>query len=345
MEYRKERNFIVAYENDIMQSKWDIVNNEYYGKRNTPVTRRPQAFSRKNIFEAKYDVCRRTLWFIVQSNIDISYKRDGVEWPGHRLECLMSVGLVPKNPADLLPDIRLSKDVVEFCKQENDGYFNIQRVQQYLTEKQYSTFLQNHSEQFRDAFRDFTGCYPVDFVKAFLLRAEREHIFELCAADYFTSLRLLIDHYYKMSMALYGKVEVKPNLLTYFATLQALYSNYQEINYNKTLQANNDIPALYFRYNGYTARPLLSKEEFHNEGEQQHNCVERLYMQRVYNNDTHVVVVRRDDNPDKSCITCEVDNTGMIQQFLRFANRHQLDAEQQEFYTAYKTHLQQNFPG
>ena len=80
---------------------------------------------------------------------------------------------------------------------------------------------------------------------------------------------------------MYGEVKVTPNLLSNYAHINALYKDYINAHYDEILKRNNDLPALYFQYGDYEARPLLSREAFHEEAENQHNCVERLYMEKL----------------------------------------------------------------
>ena len=89
----------------------------------------------------------------------------------------------------------------------------------------------------------------------------------------------------------------------------------------------------------FVVKPLLTKEDFHKEGEAQRNCVERLYMEKVYEGHTHVVTVRLKTNPDKSYITCEVTNNGLIYQYLAFGNETPNDEAAKNFKKEYQQHL------
>jgi hypothetical protein len=63
-----------------------------------------------------------------------------------------------------------------------------------------------------------------------------------------------------------------------------------------------------------------------------------MYLDKVVNGETHVVFVRRKDNPTQSLITCEVRN-GRILQFLERYNCSPSDPALIAFRTAYQTHL------
>lgn len=101
----------------------------------------------------------------------------------------------------------------------------------------------------------------------------------------------------------------------------------------------NDLPSLYYENDEYFVRPLISAQEFHDEATQQNNCVERLYMEGVAKNDTHIVVLRRKSNPSQSFITVEVDGCGKrVVQYLAKNNTNP-PAEVEPFMRAYKEHL------
>lgn len=101
----------------------------------------------------------------------------------------------------------------------------------------------------------------------------------------------------------------------------------------------NDLPSLYYENDEYFVRPLISAQDFHDEATQQNNCVERLYMENVARNETHIVVLRRKSNPSQSFITVEVDGCGKrVVQYLAKNNANP-PAEVEPFMRAYKEHL------
>lgn len=83
----------------------------------------------------------------------------------------------------------------------------------------------------------------------------------------------------------------------------------------------------------------MTKTEFHNEGKAQRNCVERMYMDKVVDGETHVVTVRKKSAPNDSYITCEVSNSRRIIQYLARFNRRPSDKADTDFYHEYASHL------
>ena len=108
---------------------------------------------------------------------------------------------------------------------------------------------------------------------------------------------------------------------------------------NQTERAN----VLNFSYGEFEVVIPTTSKEFIDEGNNQHNCVARIYLPKVINGETNVVFVRKKDALDASYITCEVRD-GKIRQFLLGYNRYvPKQSPEQDFYNAYALHLRQNW--
>lgn len=81
-----------------------------------------------------------------------------------------------------------------------------------------------------------------------------------------------------------------------------------------------------------------TREDFKAEADAQHNCVYSMYLNEVIDGKTHVVFIRRKNNPTKSLITCEVRN-GKIWQYLEKFNNRPSDSALIDFKNAYQAHL------
>lgn len=82
-----------------------------------------------------------------------------------------------------------------------------------------------------------------------------------------------------------------------------------------------------------------TSDEFVQEANAQNNCVNSWYKEKVANKETHVVFVRKKNNPSKSYITCEVNNNGYIKQFLLANNKHCYNTLEVNFCDIYQKHL------
>ena len=260
---------------------------------------------------------------------------------GENLERLLSVGLFPNAWYTLTHDIILNKDIINYCKTELNYIYDSVRVQRYLAEIKFKQYYDTLPEWAKNIFTYLiTRNIPYDYLKTMLNRIISERA-DMLYTKYNKTHEIsnLIENYYNISMTLYGKVEVEKNILTKYAILKYLEKEYKDTHYNEILKKRNDKAWLYYENETFIVKPILTKEDFHNEGERQHNCVERLYMEKVYEGSTHVVTVRRKSDPDTNYITCEVSNSGRIVQYLAAFNRTVTDDDAIAFKREYAAHL------
>ena len=347
MEFIKERNFIAAYEDGIKMGAWNITTGQFIGKRGLPVKSVPVCFNYDNLPCNRYDMNNSDLLGYAVRKFR-EWMADG--WKrynttnGARMEQLLSVGLLPDDFNTLENDLILNKKIIKYIKDECRGVYLSNRVNDYITRLEYQSYLDTLPEWAADVFMRLIRIkeLPIDYVKSALKRIINEHVYSFWGRTSCTNTSNIVNmvsEYYKISMQLYDKVELDHNFLTKYAILKYLQEEYKNKHYNEGLSKANDKPWLYFEDEEYFARPILTKEDFHFEGENQHNCVERLYMERVYNKNTHVVSIRLKRAPKETCITCEVDNHGRIIQYLGRCNSHPTSAEAKSFYSAYQRHI------
>lgn len=344
MEFIKERNFIVAYCMGEKQGAWDIISGQFIGKSGKPVKTVPACFTYHNLPS-----------FLVRENQNILayainwYRREHYSnnyntydhHCGENLERLLSVGLFPNGHSTLTRDIILNKDIINYCKTELNYNYDSVRVQRYLAEIKFKQYCNTLPDWAKEVFTSLIAeNIPYDYLKTMLNRIISERADMLYVGYSKTpEMRKLVKEYYNISMILYGKVEVEKNILTKYAILKYLEKEYKDTHYNEILKKRNDKLWLYYENDTFVVKPILTKEDFHNEGERQHNCVERMYMEKVYNGETHVVTVRRKSDPDTNYITCEVSNNGIIVQYLTAFNRSVTDDDAINFKREYAAHL------
>ena len=93
-----------------------------------------------------------------------------------------------------------------------------------------------------------------------------------------------------------------------------------------------------FEYGDYTIVVPSRGQDLLDEGNNMHHCV-GSYVGRVVEGETHIVFVRRKDNPNKCYITAQVSLTGELQQYyLAYDQRITTEADR-EFYRAFQEHL------
>lgn len=341
MDYRKERNFIVAYDGDKCRGKWNILTNEYVGIKGAVVKSKPTAFS-PNVINMGRVTPMLAILRVVHSQCGTYYPYTAEH--GKRLEEIASVGLIIRDDYYtwrwMTSDkIALNKECVQYITDNFGGVYSQQSMDNYRIYKDHKSFLSKLTEQTAwasDVIREVNPLIPKDFVHGMIMRGIHEKVFFTYRSSAYANL---INNWYSMIQKLGDKLEVKHNILTNYSILQWLHNEYKNAHYDDELKKNNDKPFLYFENEEYFVRPLLSRQEFHDEAEAQHNCVERMYMDYVYNNQTYVVTVRKKSNPTESFITCEVNHSGRINQYLYGSNRYVHGGSEYAFKLLYQEHL------
>ena len=340
MEYRKERNFIVAYENNIYQAKWDILTNQFYGKKGGIVKTVPAMFNSAAEFDynSEYLHVMRQIYVYFRKRTRLNYSEYA-----ENCEKLISLNIKIGDISQLRELPRMTKSFVEYLRINcNNTYYNKEQYQNWKETQKYEGKLNGKSDTWKRYFYTLIKELPVDYVIPMLNKAENEKLFS--DISYYNSglsfsIETIIKNYYKYAMALYNEVKPTPNLLTNYRQLSYAYIEYQNKNLNQILKQNNDKKFLYFENEEYKAYPIITKEEFHFEGEEQHNCVERMYMERVRDDKTYIVTIRKKSNPNHTYITCEVNHNGNIVQYLAFANNTPNEQSAYVFKKQYQEHL------
>lgn len=100
---------------------------------------------------------------------------------------------------------------------------------------------------------------------------------------------------------------------------------------------------LFYENEDFTIIVPTTADEFRFEAEVQHNCVFRSYFQEVVDHQTHIVFVRKKEEPKKPYITCEVSIDGKIVQYLAQFNDQPKDELALKFAKEYSEFLKKQF--
>ena len=346
MKYEKEREFIVAYDDDgNMKGKWDILHNVFIGVKGQPIKTVPRAFCYTANAPA-YIVCARD--FVNRYSRYYTYYGTITS----NVEAIVSVKLVPplhdSETWEYMRNnlLRLPKGLVDYIRENQNGVFSLRALTEYNLNVQYQDLIARFTDEternwVQSVIYSVNGSrtpIPADFIKGMLIRAVHEKIHVIYSGYSFG--RMLID-WVNDVRCMGEKLEMKHNILTNHAILRYLAQEYKKTHYDEGIQRFNNIPALYFETEEYIIRPLLSKEDFHTEANVQRNCVENMYMERVFNGSTHVVCVRKKTAPDVPYITCEVDNDGIIRQYVLRFNQRPSETKDKELKEMYEVHLRE----
>lgn len=342
MDYRKERNFIVAYDGENCRGKWNILTNEYIGIKGAVVKSKPTAFT-GNTLRTMATSSPVSIMQLVQNHAG-SWCPYTIEH-GKRLEEIASVNLLVRSNDYytwrwLTTDkTKLTKDCVKYLQDNYGSVYSQESIEHYRVYHSHKDFMSKLTEQKEwatDVIRYVDKVVPIEFLQGMILRGIHEKVFQTNNSSSFAHL---INNWYAMIEKLHDTLEVKHNILTNYTILYWVYNEYKNAHYDEQLRANNDKSFLYFENDEFIVRPLLSRKEFHDEAEAQSNCVERMYMEYVYNNSTYVVTVRRKSDPNTSFITCEVNHSGRINQYLYKCNRRVCEGTEYDFKLLYQEHL------
>ena len=148
-----------------------------------------------------------------------------------------------------------------------------------------------------------------------------------------------LSNYFKYCKALEKEYEKGDFIKAYTGTRRQYMFRKKELD-NKRLSDNQlkHKEALTFSFGNLETIIPLTCDEFHEEAEAQHNCVESMYLEQVIDGRTNVVFVRQKNEPNKSYITCEVKN-GQIRQFLLKYNHSVTEEIDIEFCREFQIYL------
>ena len=341
MEYRKEKHYIVAQEGD-KTWKWDFLTNTFIGVKGQVLRSTAAPFTLKVMDQGIMNTNLQNAYLLIRQNV--SSHQPFIPQCGKRLEEVVSVGLdiaMSWRTYNFLATdtTKLNKECVNFINEHYNGVYSSDSIRAYKIRKTFNNIFIKYPEHevwLQNVFNN-TSDIDADFVGSMAERGIHEKVFAIYSGSSFGHL---VNEWYRMSTNIGEKPEAKHNILTNYAILNWLHEEREKAHLNDTIKTNNDLAWLYYSTDEYIIRPLLSTEDFHKEAEAQHNCVERMYMNRVANGTTHVVVVRKKSDPDASFITCEVTNDRRINQYLYKFNQHvHFDDPLSDLRDEYQRHL------
>lgn len=100
--------------------------------------------------------------------------------------------------------------------------------------------------------------------------------------------------------------------------------------------------AFEFTFGGYTVVLPSCGQDIVDEGRNMHHCV-GSYVNRVVENTTYIVFIRKTDTPNECYLTCQVSLEGDILQYYLAYDRTISSAEDKAFREAFQTHLKNNW--
>ena len=343
LEEKKVRSKVFFFLNEVVVARFDFTTLSFYDDKVQPTSTIPDCF-RKTTIEGGiwYDAVK---WWCQNRNIRTS-SRLALEMSSIEKAGAVGIKLVPARfSTPELKSLHFDKDFVVLVKEAN---FKDVKGLPLLTHTVFTAIAEKtrrknyekrgYSATFIDILFEFSNLFD---------EAPDEEIHELWHLYQHHSLYLLgkclrtdfIICWWNLAHTLNEPLFIRssPIIALQERKERATLKRYDVL--SPAIKKYNDLPSLYYENDEYFVRPLISAQEFHDEATQQNNCVERLYMEGVAKNDTHIVVLRRKSNPSQSFITVEVDGCGKrVIQYLAKNNANP-PAEVEPFMRAYKEHL------
>lgn len=336
VEVKKEKSIVRFYDNEVLMGGLDFATGEWIGKTNHVVKRVPQYFRDFSPFiaSAKVTKWRQALdWYVRNSKLP-----NAVELLGY-VERAAAVGLLIFPEEFTKEELQsISFDAV-FVEEWKKLYNSVLKSSTY---RLYRFNKEKEKTNYTSYFIDLMGVYRMWFLARreiwddlfFLVQHNR--LFLCSISETYSVLSQWVKYCEYLSEPIRTKTPI-------FIALDGIIKRYaanKDALLNDNIRKHNDKSYLYFEDNTYFSRPLLSVKEFQDEAKQQHNCVERLYMEKVAEGSTNVVVVRLKEFPDTSYITCEVKNNEITQWKAHYNNTPPKAAD--SFKKAYQAHILAN---
>lgn len=136
----------------------------------------------------------------------------------------------------------------------------------------------------------------------------------------------------------------KSDFFRQYINLKRAYQHAQDEKANRLMREYQEYHrnAMTFETDTHIVLIPTTIEELRNEGQAQGNCVGG-YGNSIANKRLNVVFIRRKSNPTKSYITCDIDRSGYINQYLTACNNFVSNEQDLDFKKLFQAHLLANW--
>ena len=310
MDYRKEKNLLIAFDGNVIKGQYDWTTGVCYGAKGTQLKTVAVAF-KGSIYSYMITSHKWIASHLEDEELALALDR----W-----ERLASVGLYTADH-DILMDNdysfpNLKKDFVEYIKREYNGELSryAQERFTYAMMPEYQMLNRGNRGIIDNLIQNNQWDFTVEWAVKALLRLQLEDYDY--AFDGYGKTYVLNGYYNNCRNMGQENPAITKNFLITICKTAHMYQMWKNEHMNESLKKYNDLKELYYENDTYVMYPLLTAAQFHEEAEAQNNCVERLYMEKVAAGSTHVVVIRKKSAPDQSLITCEISNKWRMIQYL-----------------------------
>ena len=321
MDYRKEKNLLIAFDGNVIKGQYDWTTGVCYGAKGTQLKTVAVAF-KGSVYS-----------YMITSHKWISSHLEDEELALalDRWERLASVGLYTADHDILIdsdyPFPNLKKDFVEYVKRDYNGELSryAQAKFTYAMMPEYQMLNRNNRGIIDNLIQNNQWDFTIEWAVKGLLRLQLED-YEY-AFDSYGKAYVLNNYYTQCRNMGQENPAITKNFLITICKTAHMYQVWKNEHLNENLKKYNDLKELYYENDTYVMYPLLTATQFHEEAEAQGNCVERLYMEKVAAGSTHVVVIRKKSASEQSLVTCEISNNWHIVQYLARWNSRPAEPE------------------
>lgn len=254
----------------------------------------------------------------------------------HKLSCIKKIGLKP---------------FLNWAK-EKDYSFGYRDLEEFFQERKLCSIISKEKVEKLDAFSKSvildiiahidTESFPKHYQKI-LYYMENDHYIEYAKYRHrIYDISQIFSSMIRFANSLECEIPKNKNLFETYNILEKNYNIWKETKGDEALAKNQNKSYLNFAYGNYVVVIPTTAEEFRKEAFEQNNCVYSTYMSRVIEGNTNVVFIRKADQVDKSFITCEVNLSGCINQYLLAHNRRVENKELLVFKELYQNHILNN---
>lgn len=153
-----------------------------------------------------------------------------------------------------------------------------------------------------------------------------------------------VAKYIRWCKAMEKKVDKVPCFSREYVETENAYKAYKTEYDTKRLVQNyaRKAKAFTFTFGEYSVFVPTCPQDIVREGNEMHHCV-GSYAERVIENITYIVFIRKTATPDKCYITAQVHTDGSLGQYYLAHDRHIYLTEDRAFYEAFAKHLRENW--
>jgi hypothetical protein len=229
-------------------------------------------------------------------------------------------------------------------------YCYLMKILNNLYPKEFELISKRYSEKDVDSIVEFLLIYfedfNSDFFEFYIYYLSKGYVKYSTSIFFPSKLNQFYDQvksYIIMCKAIGIKPQKTPNFIQEYVKVAEVYEANKRAFENKQLQEWQTKIKIQFENDKFITVIPVTKKEFEEEAEAQHNCVYSIYFNMVLDRRTRVVFIRRKGDINKSLVTCEVALDGSIRQFLQACNAKVKDPDLLDFKLSYQDYLNRVF--